>query len=335
MNCELMQVSPDVNPDRNEIQTFNIHIGDHVGPDKPAPGAGRMTRPGTIHRYLFTAAPKTRFAFKPETPCTIHAGWELEGSSPMGGQTIGVDQMCAGSNDHLLEYGGPYSIEIHSSEAGEYAFTLVQLTDGVQDYTLNIGDLVAPDKPASGAGRIEAPGSQDRYTFTAEAGMVIEIQRKPPCRGQFMITESDNPDYHSLMDCSGPNSIRAKRAGAYTFLVSDSNGEIGDYSFKLKLEDQLVSFPNGIKCYKPVEYDKTNSPGLTVKVKEIVDLQMKNEQKAERLVQLSIEKDDIDAQRYRVCEEHGNGITDKETYAKQRETIQSWRKASWAALKLR
>lgn len=150
-----------------------------------------------------------------------------------------------------------------------------------------------------------------------------------------MITESDNPDYHSLMDCSGPNSIRAKRAGAYTFLVSDSNGEIGDYSFKLKLEDQLVSFPNGIKCYKPVEYDKTNSPGLTVKVKEIVDLQMKNEQKAERLVQLSIEKDDIDAQRYRVCEEHGNGITDKETYAKQRETIQSWRKASWAALKLR
>lgn len=90
----------------------------------------------------------------------------------------------------------------------------------------------------------------------------------------------------------------------------------------------IVSFPNGIKCYKPAREDRTNSPGLTVKVKEIVDLQIKNDQKVEKLIQLSTEGEDIDSQAYRLCEEYGNGITDKETYARQKDIILSWKKAA-------
>jgi hypothetical protein len=339
LDCGLMQLSLDVNPARNQVQTFNINIGDHVAPDRPAPGAGRIETPNKIHQYHFSAAPGTVITLKPETPCTFGnfaGGYELNGPS----ETIGGSAICMGHDRIVLKNGGPYILTFNPGATGEYAFTLVQQQDIVQQFRLNLGDLVAPDKPDPGAGRIETPGSYDHYTFTAKAGTVVDIQRKPPCVGNFYTEQSMKDEYGTTtskakLDCSGPTSIRVESQGVQTFSVSGYNGETGDYSFKIKLEDQLVSFPNGIKCYKPVDYDRINRPGLTVQVKGIVDLETKNEQKVERLVQLSIEKDDIDVQRYRVCEEHGNGITDKETYSKQREIIHSWRKASWAALKLR
>lgn len=331
VDCKLEPIPLHHDPDYEQLQTFNINIGDHVGPDKPMPGAGRIGTPQMIHRYLFTAAPKTTLALKPETPCTFgpYSGqWDLYGPS----QSIGASSFCLGSNNIVLEEGGTYSLTIKPGETGEYAFTLLPLTDDLQTFTLKIGDLVAPDKPGLGAGRIETPGSRDRYTFTAEAGTVVDIQRRPPCSGKFMTSEDPVRDEYGItsshyyrMDCSGPTSIRVKSSGAHAFSVSGDNGATGEYSFRLKLEGQLVSFPNGIECYKPSDYNAINRPGLTVKVKEILDLPVENGQKVERLVQLSTEWDDMDGQQYRLCEEHGKGITNKETYAKQREIIRSWR----------
>lgn len=172
MDCGSMQISIDVNPARSQIQTFNISIGDHVAPDRPAPGAGRIETPNTIHRYLFTAAPQTTIALKPEIPCTFgnYAGrWELNGPS----ETIGGSALCGGADRIVLKNGGTYGLTFNPGATGEYAFTLVQLANDDQNFALNIGDLVAPDKPGPGAGRIETPGSYDRYTFKAEAGVVL------------------------------------------------------------------------------------------------------------------------------------------------------------------
>jgi hypothetical protein len=325
----LGQIPLSDNPGREQIQTFNINIGDHVGPDKPMPGAGRIGTPETIHRFLFTAAPGTEIALKPESPCTFghYAGkWDLNGPS----ETIGGNALCHGSDRNMLHHGGTYSLTFNPGETGEYAFTLLPLTNDVQDYTLNVGDQVAPGKPRSGAGRIETPGSRDRYTFTAEAGTVVDIDRRPPCGGEFFTEQSTKDGSSSaILDCSGPTSIRVEDTGAHTFSISGYNGGTGDYSFRLKLAGQIVPFSNGIKCYKPSDYNAINRPSLTVKVKEILDLPVENGQKVERLVQLSTEWDDMDAQKYRLCEEHGKGITDKETYAKQREIVRSWRKATY------
>lgn len=332
IDCRLEQLPLADTPDREQIQTFNINIGDHVGLDNPALGAGRIGTPETIHRYLFTAAPGTVLSLKPEIPCTFgyySGGWELQGPS----QTIGDNALCGGHDRMELKEGGIYSLTFRPGQTGEYAFTLLPITEDVQNFSLNIGDLVAPDKPGLGAGRIETPGSRDRYTFTVEAGTAVDIQRRPPCDGKFFTEQSTKDEYgtstsRTILDCSGPTSIRVKSPGAHSFSVSGENVGTGDYSFRLKLEGQLVSFPNGIECYKPSDYNAINRPGLTVKVKEILDLPVENCQKVERLVQLSTEWDDMDAQKYRLCEEHGEEIIDKDTYAMQREIIRSWRKAT-------
>ena len=297
------------------------------------PGAGRIGTPETIHQYRFTATPGTELALKPEIPCTFghYTGkWDLNGAS----ETIGGNALCHGSDRMMLHHGGTYSLTFNPGETGEYAFTLVPITEDDQKFSLNIGDLVAPDKPGLGAGRIETPGSHDHYTFTGEAGTVVDIQRRPPCDGNFFTEQSTTDEYGTstsmaILDCSGPTSIRVKSTEAHSFSVSGDNGGTGDYSFRLKLESQLVSFSNGVKCYKPYDYHAINRPELTIKVKEILDLPVENGQKVERLVQLSTEWDDMDAQKYRLCEEHGKEIIDKETYAMHREIIRSWRKATY------
>lgn len=355
MDCGSMQISLDINPARNEIQTFYIHIGDHVGPDRPESGAGRIKRPGTIHQYVFTGAPNTltgdrnnKIAVRPEFPCTIQGRLEMSGHA-----TVEEDiAPCKGKGFDVEVYGGnTYSINIKSDTPGEYSFTLLEMREDVQDFTLSIGDHVAPDKPASGAGRIETIGSRDRYTFTAEAGTKMKIQRMPPCNGKFkgyfldpvpyeyktaagpsfMMTNDSNSD----LRCSEPAFWKVNRRGTFTLTVSsDDLSGTGDYSFDLTLgeseADEIISIPGiyGKYCYKPYHYDTLVSQDLTVKVNEIVDLEIKNEQKVEKLVQVSANVKEIKAQAFRLCMDYRNGIATKETYAKQEEIISSWRKAA-------
>ena len=315
--------------------TFNINVGDHVAPDKPVPGAGRIQVPGTIHRYQFTVSPETTVAIKVERPCTFgsRGSWALAGPS---GMTLS-EAFCRGASDIVLKEGGTYSLTITPGAAGkpeatgEYAFTVLQLidaTEDVQSFMLNIGDHVAPDKPSPGAGRIETAGSLDRYTFTLETSSQFILKAEPPCSSKFNYSVDDS-GIKDMMDCSFTTTIPVG-TGAHTIVVSGRPGETGDYGFVLKVPvaTNLVWFKDK-KCHKPIRYDPANSLGLTAKVKEIVDLQLNNEQKVEKLVQLSTEQEDIVAQAYRLCEEYGNGITDQETYAKQEEIISSWRRTAW------
>jgi len=204
-----------------------------VAPDKPTPGAGRIETPDAIDRYLFTVAPGTALALKPESPCTFghYAGsWELRGPS----QTIGGNALCGGDERMVLQNGGTYGLTFSPGETGEYAFVLVQLTDDVQSYTLNIGDHVAPDKPGPGAGRIEMPGSLDRYTFTAEAGTRVAVKAEPPCNDKFF-SSIDDTNYWSILNCSTTRYFSMKRTGTHTVTVKGDNGGTGDYGFILKL----------------------------------------------------------------------------------------------------
>lgn len=311
-------------------QMFHVKIGEYIGPDKPEPGAGRIEKAGTVHRYMFSVDPGTTLVLKAESPCTLGAAhYELHDVGTLvASQTIGGNSLCAGIERTVLEKGGTYTLSVSAEETGEYAFMLQRLTDDNQSFTIKIGDHVAPGKPLSGAGRIEAPGSVDRYTFTAEAGTRVALTAEPPCSNNFY-SSLDDPSYKSIMNCYTTRHFLLKHTGPHTIIVSGSTADTGDYGFVLKLPDRLVSFPNGIKCYRPDDYDKTNDLDLTVRVKEIVNLQIKDEQKVERLVQVSTKGNDIDAQTYRLCEDYGREAMDKETYVKQKEIIRSWRKSAY------
>jgi len=146
-----------------------------------------------------------------------------------------------------------------------------------------------------------------------------------------MMTNDSNSD----LRCSEPAFWKVNRRGTFTLTVSsdDLNGT-GDYSFDLTSgeseADEIIFIPDiyGKYCYKPYHYDKLVSQDLTVKVNEIVDLEIKNEQKVEKLVQVSANVKEIKAQAFLLCMDYRNGITTKETYAKQEEIISSWRKAA-------
>lgn len=222
----------------DEVSTFNVQIGDHVAPDKPSHGAGRIEKPGTIHRYMFTVDPGTALVLRAESPCTIGAAhYELHDvGNLVPSQSIGGNSLCAGMESTLLEKGGPYSLLVSAEETGEYAFTLQRVTDDNQSFAIKIGDHVAPDKPGAGAGRIEKPGSRDRYTFTAEAGARVSVKAEPPCSDNFSfnLAEREGDGITYILNCRTTRYFGIKQGKTYTILVAGYTDSTGDYGFVLQ-----------------------------------------------------------------------------------------------------
>lgn len=225
----------------DEVPTFNVQIGDHVAPGKPSHGAGRIEKPGTIHRYMFTVDPGTALVLKAESPCTIGAAhYELHNvGNLVPSQTIGENSLCAGMERNVLKKGGLYSLLVSAEEAGEYAFVLQRLTDDNQSFTIKIGDHVAPDKPRAGAGRIEKPGSHDRYTFTAEAGSRVSVTAEPPCSDDFNFrmaesTADDHFIHPYILNCRTTRNFYITHRGTYIIPVAGYADAMGDYGFVLQ-----------------------------------------------------------------------------------------------------
>lgn len=81
------------------------------------------------------------------------------------GQTINLDLTA-----------GDYAVEVSTSDTpGPYAF-LMQAFEAAQTFSLNLGDTVTDGVPAVGAGHLETPLAQDRYTFTVEAGQTVAYE---------------------------------------------------------------------------------------------------------------------------------------------------------------
>jgi serine/threonine protein kinase len=104
-----------------------------------------------------------------------------------------------------------------------------------------IGDEISNGEPDSGAGLIEAPGSKDIYTFTAEAGQDVYIHIiEPPSTSDTMyilLQDDINTNvFYSCMQCGDPGTVILDRGGTYTLIVGNddpSNAGIGEYRIKL------------------------------------------------------------------------------------------------------
>ena len=222
-------------------QSFAIKIGDHVAPDKPAAGAGRIEMAGAEDRYTFTAAPGTLVYLKAEPPCTSEYGNMRIAVHDATDTHIKNGWPCLDLGRTLLEKGGSYTIKVWSDSTekptGEYGFT-IQPIGADQNFALKIGDHVAPDKPAAGAGRLEMAGAQDRYTFTAAPGTLVYVKAEPPCTseyGNMRIAVHDATDTHikNGWPCLDLGRTLLEKGGSYTIKVwSDSTEKpTGDYGF--------------------------------------------------------------------------------------------------------
>ena len=132
-----------------------------------------------------------------------------------------------------------------------------------QSFAIRLGDSVSPGKPGSGAGRIESPGSTDRYVFTASPGTLVYLKAEAPCTNKdvrwnlrdskgALVSEFD--DRHV---CDDIGRVLLKDGGSYTVTVSSYAGAVGDYSFTLRTIADEHTF--SIKLGDTVSLDKPAS----------------------------------------------------------------------------
>ncbi len=119
-----------------------------------------------------------------------------------------------------------------------------QLPNGdatTEEFQIGIGDEIKNGEPETGAGLIEAPGSKDVYSFTAEAGQNIYVHfiEAPSTSGDVQVSMFDDLGtnvFYTCMQCSDPGAMTLDRGGAYTLIVGNedpSNAGTGAYRIKI------------------------------------------------------------------------------------------------------
>jgi serine/threonine protein kinase len=110
-----------------------------------------------------------------------------------------------------------------------------------QEFQVNVGDELKNGEPESGAGLLEAPGSKDIYTFTAESGQAVYVHIiEPPATTNnvefYMTDDLGSNVFSSCLQCGDPGVIALDRGGTYKLTVgnNDPNGAgYGAYRIKL------------------------------------------------------------------------------------------------------
>ena len=130
-----------------------------------------------------------------------------------------------------------------ASQPSQPTSQAVSVNPQENQFTVTIGDEISNGVPASGAGFIEAPGSRDIYTFTAEPGQRIYIHiidNEPTDASKTMdIYLTDDLGQNliaSCVQCGDPGALTLDRGGTYTLTVGNeesSNQASGTYRIKL------------------------------------------------------------------------------------------------------
>jgi hypothetical protein len=93
---------------------------------------------------------------------------------------------------------------------------------------LAVGDTIADGKPAPGAGRIESPGTEDVYRFSAAPGQRVFFRMIEADAGMSQITwrltdRNDQELFHTCLGCGEPGMQTLSRGGAYLLTVGNPN----------------------------------------------------------------------------------------------------------------
>ncbi|MFT6864842.1 MAG: hypothetical protein ACJAVK_003413 [Akkermansiaceae bacterium] len=139
-----------------------------------------------------------------------------------------------------LPFTGEYLLmvgDLNRPETGSYSFEVTAIPTP-DEFAISIGDTIAPDAPAPGAGNIEAPAAYDIYTFTASAGDRVFLDTL-----SFAGTNSIN---YRLLDPNGAQldtqqfnvgdmgTVELPLDGTYTLEVGEArNSSTGTYSIAL------------------------------------------------------------------------------------------------------
>jgi RHS repeat-associated protein len=236
-------------------QTFSIAIGDTVANAVPAVGAGNILEPGERDHYIFQAERGTTVYFE-----------DLGAAQPLD-WAVYDDQSNLVFNDRLngadpgryqLSRGGTYTITVQPAGAnvswtGLYSFRLRPIAPD-QRFEISIGETVAPDAPASGAGNLEGPGERDLYTFQATSGTLVYFEDLGATQplDWAVYDETGSLLFNDRLNQANSRALTLSRGGDYQIVVQAAGADptwVGPYSFRLWTAlPQILDQPQNIRA---------------------------------------------------------------------------------------
>lgn len=228
-------------------QTFAIQIGDTVSNGVPGAGAGNIETAGAQDFYTFQATAGQLAFFEQVSAAASFAGnLQLELNGPGGNMVFRSYFSGTPEGRRLLAETGTYTLRVYSplqdaAQAGTYSFRVRAIPpDPV--FPIAIGDTVSNGVPGPGAGNIEVPGAEDRYTFQGTAGQNVFFEQLGAATAfeGYLMWEILQPSGTTLTRAyiGGSGTIGRKtlpETGAYTIRVyvnSTKVSRLGTYSFR-------------------------------------------------------------------------------------------------------
>jgi hypothetical protein len=234
-------------------QTFPIAIGDEVGPGQPAAGAGEIESPGAEDRYTFSAQAGDRVFIDVKSVrggCGFvgDLGWELRRPDGSAFIPYEVFSVCVDNGPVRLDASGTWRLVVRApfddDGTGSYVLRLHSVP-AAQTFPIAIGDEVGPGQPAPGAGEIESPGAEDRYTFSGTSGGQVSIdliEVRGSCGFTSDLgTELLRPDgsvflpYEIFSICVDRGPVTLDAAGTWTLVVRAPPDNTGTGTYRLAL----------------------------------------------------------------------------------------------------
>ena len=213
-------------------QQFTLKIGDSIADGSPGPGAGRIESPGAQDVYTFEArAGQHIFLYS--------MGADDNGLRVRVSEALGRDlfeqSVASVFQEVALDLGGQYLLSVFGGRVtGAYRLKLWDVPPP-QQFDLKIGDTVAEDVPAPGAGRIESPGVRDVYTFEAKAGqnLVLEILRTDDRFIRVSVTDPAGTEILHTDIGRNTSEIKPLQDGLYSLTIGGGQAT-GTYRFQLR-----------------------------------------------------------------------------------------------------
>jgi hypothetical protein len=145
---------------------------------------------------------------------------------------------------------------ISAGFAGLLWLAVFQWQVNAEEFSIQVGDTVAPNVPGTGAGRLDVGAYTDVYTFQAQSNQIVffeEMEIAPALRGWLrweLITPSGGKTFSQLFSLQGTGRKTLPESGSYTirfFIIQEDPAHLGDYSFRLRAvpPDQIITVELG------------------------------------------------------------------------------------------
>lgn len=222
-------------------QRFEITLDAGIGAGLPNADAGQIASPGARQEYIFEGRPGQTIVVI--TRCYDQAlnQVRIRLIDPVGDEVFATCLGCGNPGAYTLQRPGRYVLIVGGDRepaTGAYELGIYNVPPP-REFTIGIDTLIAGDRPATGAGRIETLGAGNVRLFEAQAGqqIIMAVARCDPEVSQLTITlraPSGAEVFSTCLGCGDPGEKTLPETGVYRLMIGSDRYE-GVGAFELRI----------------------------------------------------------------------------------------------------